>query len=509
MTDALGLMVARPIAAQAQPLFDWLSGGAALGLSDPGASRDAFQRLYETDYFADASLPPFFVMEAGRPVAFLRYVRCAADVAFGEAAAAEVIVDPALGDRDIAAVALRLGAAHLKGASDLDSLIATVPPDDSATTALLERAGFAAEPAADGRGRIFVQRLRAARWAAPRAFIIAEAGSNWRMGTPKRDLQMARALIDAAVEAGADAVKFQTYRPETVYAANAGHSNYLRENGVDEDINEIFADLAMPYEFIATLSVYCAEQGVEFMSTPFSMQDFDAVDPHVATHKNASYEISHVRLIERMARSGKPTIVSTGAASPSDITFAVETFMAAGGRNLCLLQCTAKYPAPTAALQLRTMAWMRRRYSVATGLSDHSREPLAGPMAAAALGARVIEKHYTLDNRLPGPDHAFAVTPGELRDMVRAIRDVEAALGNGEKALQPVEAELHAFAQRRLQATTDIKRGDALIEDQNVAILRPGNQRPGAHPRHIVAMHGRTAQRDIPLGDGVVEGDWA
>jgi N-acetylneuraminate synthase len=342
-----------------------------------------------------------------------------------------------------------------------------------------------------------------------RVFIIAEAGSNWRMGTPKRDMAMAKALIDVAVEAGADAVKFQTYRPETVYVENAGTSDYLSDAGIKEDIRDIFADLSMPYEMIPQLAEYCARQGIMFMSTPFSPADFEAINPYVKVHKIASYEISHLRLLECCARSGKPLIQSTGAAREEDISWAVDTFRAHGGQQMMLMQCTARYPAPLDSLNLRVIPWLTQRFGVPAGLSDHSRETLIGPVTAVALGARAIEKHYTLDKRLPGPDHAFALTPTELKSMVDAVRAAEQSLGDGKKIVLPAEQELHAYAQRRVQAIRPISKGERFQEGQSMAILRPGRQRQGAHPREIAMIEGKTATRDIPLGDGIRSGDWA
>jgi sialic acid synthase SpsE len=339
-------------------------------------------------------------------------------------------------------------------------------------------------------------------------FVIAEAGSNWRMGTAKRDLAMGTALIDVAVEAGADAVKFQTYRPETVYVPNAGTSQYLSEAGIEEDISEIFADLAMPYEMLAELAERCRRNSIQFMSTPFSPADFAAVDPWVAVHKNASYEISHLRLIELAARSGKPLIQSTGAATVEDIAWAVDTFRENDGGQLLLLQCTARYPAPLSAIDVRAIPWLAERFGVAAGLSDHSRDPLAAPLAAVALGARVIEKHYTLHNGLPGPDHSFALEPAELRAMVTGIRHVEAVLGESVKRVRPEEEELRSYAQRAIQAILPIASGETLREDHNIAIRRAGQQRKGLHPRFLGDIEGRQAARDIPLGDGIQSGDW-
>lgn len=345
-------------------------------------------------------------------------------------------------------------------------------------------------------------------WNSGRVYIIAEAGSNWRMGSAKRDLAMARALIDVAAEAGADAVKFQTYRPETVYVPNAGQSAYLSDAGIAEDIGEIFADLAMPYEMVPVLSDYCREVQIDFMLTPFSPEDFAAIDPHVAVHKVASYEISHVHLIRLAARSGKPVVMLTGASVEEDIAWAVETFRAAGGKELCLLQCTAKYPAPISSLNLRVIPWLAQRFGVAAGLSDHSREPTVGPVASVGLGARVIEKHYTLDQRLPGPDHAFALTPEQLSRLVLEVRAAEEALGDGIKRVLPVERELAGFARRGLQATRTIAAGEALHEGENFAILRPGQQSLGSHPRFLDRVEGSRAARPIEIGEGLRSGDW-
>lgn len=334
-------------------------------------------------------------------------------------------------------------------------------------------------------------------------YVIAEAGSNWRMGTPKRDLAMARTLIDVAVEAGADAVKFQTYKPESVYVPNAGQSSYLSDAGFKEDIRDIFADLSMPYEMLPELADYCRRVGIDFMSTPFSPEDFAAIDPFVAVHKVASYEISHVHLLRLAAKSGKPLILSTGASNEDDIAWAVDTFLAEGGEDICLLQCTAKYPAPMSSLNISAISWLRERFGVASGLSDHSREPSLAPIMAVALGARVIEKHYTLDNRLPGPDHSFAITSAELSKLVRDIRMAEEALGDGTKQIQDVERELATYARRGLQATREIGIGEVLIEGQNYGVLRPGQQKLGLHPKFIPSVEGHKVLRKLQIGEGL------
>jgi Sialic acid synthase len=334
-------------------------------------------------------------------------------------------------------------------------------------------------------------------------FVIAEAGSNWRVGSPDRDREMAHELIRLASAAGADAVKFQTFRAAGTYAPNAGQAGYLEQSGVTQSINDIFLDLEMPYELIPDLSSHAENLGIEFMSSPFSVADFDAVDPYVRRHKVASYEIAHVRLIEAMARTGKPMIVSTGAATTEDIAFALSTAGAAGAGPITLLQCTARYPAPLSRLNLSVIPTLRATFGVPVGLSDHSEDPLVGPLGAVALGATVIEKHFTIDRDLPGPDHRFAIEPAELAAMVRGIRDLESALGTDRKGVSDVEQELAAFAVRSIQATRSIAVGETLVEGANIDVLRPGRRSRGMHPRYLSDLAGRRAARAIAEGEGV------
>lgn len=337
-----------------------------------------------------------------------------------------------------------------------------------------------------------------------KVFIIAEAGSNWRVGNPDRDLKMAKALIDVASESGADAVKFQTYKPDTVYVPNAGDSNYLSKMGIKESIIDIFKDLSMPYEMIPKLAAYCAEKGIEFMSTPFSVSDAKALNSYVKRFKIASYEISHIRLIEYIAKTGKPLILSTGAATYDDIDWAINHFYESGGKDVTLLQCTAKYPAPLSTLNINAIPNLMKKFSVKAGLSDHSRNPIIGPVSAVSVGASIIEKHFTLHNKLPGADNPFAITPEELKAMINAIRNTEEAIGSGEKEVQPEETELREYAQRAIQAIKDIKKGDILSEGINIDILRPGNQKKGLHPKHLTQIEGKKAVHDIPLGSGIL-----
>lgn len=340
-------------------------------------------------------------------------------------------------------------------------------------------------------------------------FIVGEAGSNWRAGDVGGDEERAHALIDAAAAAGCDAVKFQVFRAETIYAPHAGESDYLSAAGIREDILAILAALEMPYELVAELAAHARERGLEFMATAFSVVDARAVDPFVNVHKIASYELSHLRLIEFLAATKKPLLISTGAATEDIIARTVELIRELGGGPLCLNQCTAAYPAPPESLNLRAIPAMAARFGVAAGLSDHSADPLAAPMIATALGARAVEKHFTLDRKLPGPDHAYAVEPDGLAAMVRAIRHVETILGTGAKVVQPAEEELFHYSLRGLQAICDIAAGEELLEGVNYDILRPGKNRRGLNPLDIARVEGRRAARAIRAGDGIQEEDLA
>ena len=344
-----------------------------------------------------------------------------------------------------------------------------------------------------------------------RVFIIAEAGSNWRMGTSDRDMKMARTLIDVAADSGADAIKFQTYRSHSVYVPNAGDSDYLSEAGIKESINKIFDDLSMPYEMIPELAEYSKKKNIEFMSTPFSVNDAKEIDPFTNYHKIASYEISHLRLLEYIASTGKPTFLSTGGTNKEEIRWALEKFSDNGGGKITLLQTTAKYPAPIDSLNLKAMIDLHdefKEFDIDVGLSDHSTSPIIGPITATALGASVIEKHFTLNKKLPGPDHSFALNPLELKEMVTAIRNSEKSLGNGEKIVLDEEMELRDYAQRTIQCIKPISKGDILIEGVNIDVLRSGKQKKGIHPKFLEEMEGVKATRNIPIGEGITQEDY-
>ncbi len=333
--------------------------------------------------------------------------------------------------------------------------------------------------------------------------IIAEAGSNWKCGTYDEDMIRAKKLIDVAYDCGCDAVKFQTFRPETLYVKSAGTSDYLSEQGMNSDIYEIFENLVMPYEMIPELASYCNSKKIKFMSTPFSVEDAKQVDPYVDIHKVASYENNHVRLLEFIASTKKPTFVSTGASNYDEIDFLIEKFK--GNKSLMLMQCTAKYPCPIEDLNLSVISHFNSKYNIPVGLSDHSTDPVIAPVIAVAKGAIAIEKHFTLDKKLPGPDHPFALEPEELSIMVKSIRQAEEMIGSETKQILKVEEELRNFAKRSVQATSKISKGDELVEGVNFDILRPGKKSRGLEPRFLNLVNGKKAKKDFDIGDGIIE----
>jgi len=336
-------------------------------------------------------------------------------------------------------------------------------------------------------------------------FIIAEAGSNWKVGTYEEDLIQASRLIDIASKANVDAIKFQTYKSETVDVKNAGHIEYLNDS---KNINEIFKDLSMPYKMIKELSELCKESNLLFMSTPFSVEDAKQVDPYVEIHKVASYEINHIRLLEIISKTKKPVLISTAASTYNEIDFAVNLMKKNQSGQIGLFQCTAKYPAPLEDLNLFSIPRFKERYNVPIGLSDHSLEPTIAPIMAVGLGATFLEKHFTINRNLPGPDHSFALMPEELATMVKAVRDTDKTKGDGEKIILPIEEDLYKFATRSIQAIKDISIGELLEEGINIDVLRPGKQKRGIPARFLFDVIGKKANKNIKAGQGITKQDY-
>ncbi len=314
-------------------------------------------------------------------------------------------------------------------------------------------------------------------------FIVAEAGSNH-----DGKLSQARELVDVAVEAGADAVKFQIYSAETLYSKKTP-----KFSTSEKPPWELIKKIETPREWIPDLKEYCDKKGIIFFATPFDFNAVDELDPYVDLYKVASFEIVDLSLIEYIARKQKPTIISTGLANMEEIEDAYLTYTKTGNDKLVFLQCASVYPAPPEIMNLRSMKTIRDSFGVITGLSDHTLGIYIS-VAAVAMGAKVIEKHFTLSRKLKGPDHPFAIEPNELKEMVKEIRDVEKALGNGKK-LGPSAQELENYkkARRSIHAKVNIPKGTRITNDMLI-IKRPGY---GIKPKFINIVIGREARKNI------------
>lgn len=320
-------------------------------------------------------------------------------------------------------------------------------------------------------------------------YVIAEAGANH-----DRDLDVARRLIDVAAEAGADAVKFQTYSGRTLYSTKTPRFEYLGELGAKPP-HELLDEIALPRDWQPVLATHCRDAGIEFLSSPFDRRAVDELDAlDVAAFKIASFELVDLPLIGYAAAKRRPMILSTGMATLGEVEEAVETARAAGAGGICLLQCASLYPAPPEVMNLRAIATMRAAFGVPVGLSDHTLGTHVAP-AAVAIGADLVEKHFTLDRTRVGPDHPFAVEPAELKELVARIRDVEAALGDGHKR-GPSEAEMaemYGKARRSVVAACAIPAGTPITREM-LTVKRPGF---GIKPKFIDALVGRRARVDI------------
>lgn len=329
-------------------------------------------------------------------------------------------------------------------------------------------------------------------------YIIAEAGSN-HLGR----LDVALEMVDLAAQAGANAIKFQTFEASRLYPRSAGVSDYL---GDPRPIYEVIQAVQMPLEWLPKLRERATQCDLAFISTPFHEEAVEQLEPYVDAYKISSYELTHEPLLEAVASKGKPIILSTGASLLDEVGAAVALLKAAGCTDLALMQCTAAYPAPLESLNLRALGTLQQRFCVPTGLSDHSHDHRVAPIAAVALGACLIEKHFTISNHLPGPDHPFAIEPSALAEMVHCVRSAEHALGSGRKVIQPVERELRHFARRSVMTIRDVKAGEAFCRD-NVDVLRHGMLAPGLPPRCLARVLHSEATRDLPAEHPLQEND--
>ena len=325
-------------------------------------------------------------------------------------------------------------------------------------------------------------------------FIIAEAGVNHN-----GDLDMAKRLIDVAVAAGADAVKFQSFKAEVLVTVTAPKANYQTQTTpAAESQLEMLRKLELSKEDHEELAAYCKSKGILFLSTPFDEASADLLDTlSVPLFKISSGDLTNTPLLTHVAKKQKPVILSTGMANLAEVREAVETLNAAGCDKIILLHCVSDYPADPADMNLRAIQTLRETFGVPAGFSDHT-QGLEVALAAAALGASVIEKHFTLDRALPGPDHRASLEPAELNTFISGIRTVESSLGNGEKVPTAREIETAKVARRSIVAAQTIPSGK-IVERHMLAVKRPGTGLPPAQLDLIVGRKTRVEIREGTL----------
>lgn len=332
------------------------------------------------------------------------------------------------------------------------------------------------------------------------AFVIAEAGVNHN-----GDLALAERLVDVAADAGCDAVKFQTFDPALLAAPSAGKADYQRETtGSGGSQLEMLNALVLPRDAHARLQQRARDRGLIFLSTPFDEPSADFLEElGVPAFKVSSGDLTNVLLLRHLAHKRRPLLISTGMATLDEVLAAVATVKAAGAADIALFHCVSNYPAQPADCNLRAMAALREATGLPVGWSDHT-QGIDVTIAAAALGAELIEKHFTLDKTLPGPDHRASLEPDELAAMVRAIRSVEAALGDGRKQPRPSEISMIAAARRSLCYRNALAAG-ATVGERDLIALRPGT---GLETSQIATIVGRRLRVAVERGQLVTLDDF-
>ncbi len=323
-------------------------------------------------------------------------------------------------------------------------------------------------------------------------YVIAEMSANHN-----GDFDEAVRIVEAAKAAGADAIKIQTYTPDTITIDSDRDCFQIGSGTIWEGRNlyNLYGEAFTPWEWQGELKTVAEGLGLQFFSSPFDHTAVDFLESiDVPAYKIASFEIVDIPLIRRVAQTGKPIIMSTGMASMPEIEDAVGAARAAGATDIALLKCTSAYPAPPEEMNLLTIPDLAGAFGVPTGLSDHTLGTMV-PVAAVALGARIVEKHFTLSRSVPGPDSAFSLEPDEFRAMVDAIRTTERALGGVHYGVSEREAASRVF-RRSLFVVENVQAGE-LFTERNVRSIRPGN---GLEPKHYDDVIGRRATVDLTRG---------
>ncbi len=329
-----------------------------------------------------------------------------------------------------------------------------------------------------------------------KVLIIAEAGVNYN-----GSLELAYKMVDKAKEAGADIVKFQTGVPEKVMSKFAEKAEYQKKTtGERESQLDMVRKLMLKFDDFVPLKKYCEDKNIKFLSTPFDLSSVEFLNQlGCDLWKIPSGEITNLPYLVKVAKTGKEIILSTGMSTLDEVGEAIKVLKEHGAGKITLLHCTTEYPAPYADVNLRAMLTMKDAFGLEVGYSDHT-PGIEIPVAAVAMGATVIEKHFTLDRNMEGPDHKASLEPDELAAMVRSIRNVEMAIGTGEKIPSESEKKNMPIARKSIIAARDIKKGEVLTEE-NLTTKRPGN---GISPMKWNDVVGTKAVRDF-IEDELIE----
>ncbi|MBU3093638.1 N-acetylneuraminate synthase [Clostridium sp. CM028] len=326
-------------------------------------------------------------------------------------------------------------------------------------------------------------------------FIIAEAGVNHN-----GDIKIAKEMVDKAVFAGADAIKFQTFITEKLVTGYAEMAEYQKDNigKIDSQFN-MLKKLELSHESFIEIQEYCIHKEIMFLSTPFDFESADFLASiGVEAFKISSGDLTNIPFLEHIARFNKPIILSSGMATLSEIEETINVINFLGNKEIAVLHCTSNYPAKLESVNLNAMNTIKKSFEIVSGYSDHT-EGITVPIAAVAMGANIIEKHFTMDKSMEGPDHKASLNPIELKEMVKAIRDVEIALGTGIKMYNFSEVDTMKAARKSIVAVRYIKAGES-IRFSDLDYKRPGN---GLSPKFYIDIVGRKTNRDIKIDEQI------
>ncbi len=320
-------------------------------------------------------------------------------------------------------------------------------------------------------------------------YIIAEAGVNHN-----GNRELAFKMIDAAAESGCDCIKFQTFQTEALVTASAHKAAYQKANTGREDTQyEMLKPLEFGKKDFEVLKRHCAARGIDFLSTPFDIPSVRLLEElNVSGYKLSSGDITDRLLLETVACTNKPLLLSTGMSTIEEVSEAVGWIEACGNQNITLMHCTSNYPASYDEVNMRAMLTLQNRFPYPTGYSDHT-QGIHIAVMAAAMGARVIEKHFTLDKTMPGPDHKASLSVAELKEMVRAVRDVETAMGDGSKRPSRSELDTRRAATKSIVINTPLRKGTRL-KREDMEIRRPGT---GIAPKYMEQLEGKYLLRNV------------